>query len=101
MPKRQCGMPTPRSTLRARYVTLLVWCKGGCRHQAEADLQGLVETGRGDVPLTALRFRYSNCSIARSAPRGRWRSGTTLDLAQLDPDNVAHTSTTTMVARHH
>ena len=48
-------LPTPRSTLEARYVTLLVWCKGGCRHQAKADLQGLVESGRGDVPLTELR----------------------------------------------
>jgi hypothetical protein len=25
-------LPTARSTLRARYVALLVWCKGGCRH---------------------------------------------------------------------
>ena len=32
------GLPTPRTTLRARYVSLLVWCKGGCQHQAEADL---------------------------------------------------------------
>ena len=31
------GLPTPRTTLRARYVALLVWCKGGCQHQAEAD----------------------------------------------------------------
>ena len=48
-------LPTPMSTLRARYVALLVWCKGGCRHQAKADLQGLVESCRGDVPLTELR----------------------------------------------
>ena len=26
------GLPTPRTTLRIRYVTLLAWCKGGCRH---------------------------------------------------------------------
>jgi hypothetical protein len=38
-------LPTARSTLRARYVTLLVWCKGGCQHQAEADLHGLVASG--------------------------------------------------------
>jgi hypothetical protein len=25
------GLPTPRTTLRARYVSLLVWCKGGIR----------------------------------------------------------------------
>ena len=38
-------LQTARRTLRARYVTLLVWCKGGCRHQAEADLHGLVASG--------------------------------------------------------
>jgi hypothetical protein len=50
------GLPTARTTLRARYVSLLVWCKGGCQHQAHADLQKLIDTGRGDVPLTRLRF---------------------------------------------
>jgi hypothetical protein len=59
-------LPTPRSTLQARYVRLLVWCTGGCQHQAEADLHRLVETGRGDVPLTALRFRCSNCHSDRT-----------------------------------
>ena len=43
------GLPTARTTLRARYVTLLVWCKGGCQHQAAADLQKLVDAGRDDV----------------------------------------------------
>ena len=28
---------TPRTTLRAGCVGVLVWCKGGCRHQAPAD----------------------------------------------------------------
>jgi hypothetical protein len=60
------GLPTPRTTLRARYVTLLVWCKGGCQHQAEADLQKLIDAGRGDVPLTHLRFRCSNCGSDRT-----------------------------------
>jgi hypothetical protein len=31
------------------------------RHQAAADLQALVDAGRGDVPLTTLRFRCSQC----------------------------------------
>ena len=26
------GLPTPRTTLAASYVVVLVWCKGGCRH---------------------------------------------------------------------
>jgi hypothetical protein len=51
------GLPTPRTTLRARYVSLLVWCKGGCQHQAHADLQALIDQGKGDVPLTRLKFR--------------------------------------------
>jgi Zn finger protein HypA/HybF involved in hydrogenase expression len=53
-------LPTVASTLRARYVCVTVWCKS-CRHQAAADLQALVDAGRGDVPLTALRFRCANC----------------------------------------
>jgi Zn finger protein HypA/HybF involved in hydrogenase expression len=53
-------LPTPRTTLRARYVRVLVWCKS-CRHRRDADLQGLVDAGRGDMPLVALRFRCSNC----------------------------------------
>jgi hypothetical protein len=32
-----------------------MWCKA-CRHQAEADLQALVDAGKGDVPLKDLRF---------------------------------------------
>ena len=60
------GLPTPRITLRARYVSLLVWCRGGCQHQAEADLQALIDAGRGDVPLIHLRFRCSNCGSDRT-----------------------------------
>ncbi len=54
------GLPTPRTTLAASYVMVLVWCKS-CRHQAQADMQKLIDTGMGDVPLTRLRFRCSNC----------------------------------------
>ena len=56
------GLPTPRTTLRARYVSLLVWCK----HQAHADLQALIDQGKGDVPLTRLKFRCSNCGSDRT-----------------------------------
>ena len=52
--------------MRARYVSLLVWCKGGCQHQAETDLQKLVDAGRGDVPPTRLKFRCFNCSSDRT-----------------------------------
>jgi len=50
----------PRTTLHARYVRVLVWCKA-CRHRRDADLQALIDAGRGDVPLIYLRFRCSNC----------------------------------------
>jgi hypothetical protein len=65
------GLPTPRTTLRASYVTLLVWCKGGCQHQAEADLHRLVASGRGEraaelsqVPL--LELHRMRCSLRRA-----------------------------------
>jgi len=48
------GLPTPRSTLRNDdHAQVLVWCKR-CQHRSEADLQKLVEEGRGDVPLIHL-----------------------------------------------
>jgi hypothetical protein len=53
-------LPTPRSTLQARYVAALVSCRSGCRSQ-HADLEALVAGGRGDVPLIELRWRCSNC----------------------------------------
>ena len=54
------ALPTPRSTLRARYVRVLVWCKA-CHHQADADLQTIGDASHGDVPLIKLRFRCANC----------------------------------------
>ena len=58
------GLPTPRTTLRTNHVTLLVWCKGGCQHQAHADLQALIDQGKRrraaeppQVPLFQLRQR--------------------------------------------
>ena len=38
---------------------MLVWCKS-CRYQAQ-DMQKMIDAGKGDVPLTWLRFRCSNC----------------------------------------
>jgi hypothetical protein len=52
-------LPTPRRTLRGGYC-VLVWCKA-CRHRANADLQALIDSGRGDVPLIELRYRCGNC----------------------------------------
>jgi hypothetical protein len=38
------------------WLCLLVWCKA-CHHQTPADLQALVDAGRGDVPVINLRYR--------------------------------------------
>jgi len=54
------NLPTARSTLRANYACLLVWCKA-CHHQAPADLQAIVDAGRGDGPIKDLRFRCTKC----------------------------------------
>jgi hypothetical protein len=58
-------LPTPRTTLRAGYVRVLVFCNS-CRHQADADLPAIVDAGHGDVPLTEPRFRCSQCGTDRT-----------------------------------
>ena len=68
MPDDYHGLPTPRTTLAASYVVVLVWCKS-CRHQAQAGMQKLIDAGMGDVPLTRLRFRCSNCRRCRATKR--------------------------------
>jgi hypothetical protein len=50
-------LPTPRSTLQARYVAVLLTCRSCLRN---ANLEALVD-GRGDMPLIELRWRCSNC----------------------------------------
>ena len=37
-----------------------MWCKA-CHHRAPADLQAIIDAGRGDVPLKDLRFRCTKC----------------------------------------
>jgi len=54
------GLPTTRTTLAASSRRRAGLCKS-CRHQAQADLPKMLDAGRGDVLLTLLRFRYSNC----------------------------------------
>jgi hypothetical protein len=62
---RDDGLPTARAALRTEEVRVLVFCNS-CRHQADANLQALVDARRGDVPLTELRFRCSQCGTART-----------------------------------
>src|SRR5689334_21545950 len=53
------ALPTKR-TLLLNGCQLLVWCQA-CLHQHYADLQGLIDNGRGGVPIRQLRFRCSRC----------------------------------------
>jgi len=61
-------LPTPRSTLQSG-LCVLVRCTA-CRHRDYADLQKLVNSGRGDVPLIRLRTGAATAPAARSSPTG-------------------------------
>jgi hypothetical protein len=74
-------LPTPRSTLQSG-LCVLVRCTA-CRHRDYADLQALVDSGRGDVPLIRRRYRCGSRSLslsleqkmtARPIPTRHWRS---------------------------
>jgi hypothetical protein len=54
------SLPTARTMLPQDFLCVLVWCRS-CHHEAPADLQALVDAGRGDVPLKDLRFRCTKC----------------------------------------
>ena len=45
---------------QARWLGVSVRCKA-CHHPAFADLQAIVDAGRGDVPLIHLRYRCGRC----------------------------------------
>jgi hypothetical protein len=53
-------LPTPSTTLAARYVRVLLTCRS-CQQQRDADLQALIDSGRGDVPLRSLRWKCARC----------------------------------------
>jgi hypothetical protein len=40
------SLPPARTTHRAGFLCVLVWCRS-CHHEAPADLQALVDAGRG------------------------------------------------------
>ena len=50
-----------RARLQAEYGAALSGCKA-CSHQAPADLQAIIDIGRGAVPLKDLKFRCTECS---------------------------------------
>jgi hypothetical protein len=53
-------LPTPRTTLAASDVRVRLSCRA-CRYRRDADLQALIDGGRGDVPLAELRWRCAWC----------------------------------------
>jgi hypothetical protein len=53
-------LPTARTHLQAGWLVVLVWRKA-CFHPAPADLQAIIDRGRGDVPLKDLKFRCTKC----------------------------------------
>ena len=81
-------LPTALTMLpQAGGLCLLVWCKA-CHHQAPADLQALVDVGRGDVPIKDLRFRCAQCgsrltdSVVMARERLGWLPATGLCVAE-------------------
>jgi hypothetical protein len=68
-------LPTPRTTCAPAMFGCWCGCKS-CRHRRDADLQALVDAGRGDVPLSHLRFRCSSLTdfvVTSTEPTGRPR----------------------------
>jgi hypothetical protein len=57
-------LPTVRSTHRAGYLCVLVWCRA-CGRQDPADLQAIIDAGRGDRPLRDLKFRCTRCGSSQ------------------------------------
>jgi len=47
------------------WLCWFVWCRA-CYHQAPANLQAIIDGGRGDVPLKDLKFRCTSCSSRRT-----------------------------------
>ena len=62
--QRRNALPTPRTALRARYVRC--WCCASRASTRRMPTCTLFVRGRGDVPLTRLRFRCSNCGSDRT-----------------------------------
>ena len=63
-PLLQIDLPTARSMAPTGF-RIHVWCKA-CRHSGNADLDALIRSGKGDVPLVRLKWQCARC-----------RSGTT------------------------
>jgi hypothetical protein len=59
--------PTARTMLpNDSWLCLSVRCHA-CLHRALADLQAIVDAGRGDVPVKDLKFRCTGCGSRRTS----------------------------------
>jgi hypothetical protein len=55
------GLPTARTTHRAGFLCVLVWCKA-CRRRGPADLQAVIDSGpRGRAAEGICAFRCTRC----------------------------------------
>jgi hypothetical protein len=52
-------LPTARSMAPSGF-RVHVWCKA-CRHSGNADLDALIRSGKGDIPLVRLKWQCANC----------------------------------------
>jgi hypothetical protein len=52
-------LPTAR-TMAPTGFRVHVWCKA-CRHSLDADLDALIGSGKGDVPLVQLKWQCARC----------------------------------------
>ena len=55
----ECKLPTAR-TIAPTGFRVHVWCKA-CRHSVDADLDALIRSGKGDIPLVQLEWQCANC----------------------------------------
>jgi hypothetical protein len=54
------NLPTVRSTHRAGHLCVLVW-RRACHYQTPADLEAIIASGHGDIPLKDLNFLCTRC----------------------------------------
>ena len=66
-PTDMTDFPTARSMLpQDSWLCLSVRCHA-CLHRALADLQAIIDAGRGDQPIKDLKFRCTSCGSRRTS----------------------------------
>jgi hypothetical protein len=86
MPTDYHSLPSPRSTLRAGYLDVLVWCKA-CHRLTPADLQMLIDTGRAIRHSPKGRYPPSEVALgATEHSRPLWSSVTCTSAVRYAPN---------------